>query len=589
MQQAITVAYGKKLYVTGTHAITAALAVTDSIEIILDENAVIDYSGAAAGASLAEKRAIEIVGSIAASVSVTADVAAGASQITVSSTATFAAGDWITLRSDEEFMTGVTATGINRGHITRIKSVDSATLLTLTMPSPFAYASASNARIEKITPIKDVTIRGAGRIVGGGVGKAHNGIYAYAVERLKVQGVRIEDCEDCGVRTSYCISPSVQYCDISDSTSPGGSVGNTGYGVGFFDGTVDGKIIGNRLRNCRHGVAGGSGIISMDCLVAYNYAEDCGIGTHALDAHEPCYWWQFIGNTIRGGAGGIVVRGQYTKVERNTIQGTSGSAIRVRQFLTVNAGVYGTQIERNDIFSCGSGIVLEGASTSDRINDSVVAFNKISTVGLYGISGLYVSDLDIAHNEIDTITSNTGSEGSAIRITGASLGDSADVEIRGNKLSNTLRHGVFAQFVQNLSVSGNRIRQVATAVAGSCISAQQCADVEITGGRSYGDLSGNGAVVSIDRCDRVIVNGHRMKGNSANATQDGVRAFNGTGTSDAITVVGCLINGCGRHAVFTSGTDRVSVTSSNVRDVTSATKINISGAAISVNADNITT
>jgi len=73
-------------------------------------------------------------------------------------------------------------------------------------------------------------------------------------------------------------------------------------------------------------------------------------------------------------------------------------------------------------------------------------------------------------------------------------------------------------------------------------------------------------------------------GNTGNTTRDGIRA---TG-SNSLIVNGCNIKDAGRHAVYTTTSDRVIVTNSDVRDVVSATKINISGATTSVNANNIT-
>lgn len=588
LQQAITAAYGKKLYVTGTHAITSAITITDSIEIELDKDAVIDFSGAAAGAALNTAKAITITGSAAAAVTVSANVSAGATQITVSSTATFAAGDIVILRSDEEFMPGASGTPVDRGHITRVKSIDSGTTLTLAEASPFAYASASNARLEKITPISNVTISG-GTLLGGGVGKAHNGIAATYVENFTVKGMYIDGFEDTGVQVSYGVNAKVRDCVVEDSTSPGGSIGNTGYGVVFYKGTRDSLIADNVFRRCRHAVSGGDEIISMYCEVRGNVAEDCGISTHALDCHEPCFWWTFRGNKVSGGAGGIVARGQYMIVSENTIQGVSGSGIRVRQFYTNTDGISGVVVSNNSLSGCASGgIILEGTASTQAAGFCVVKGNSIRSCGLYGIEGLYVKNVTISDNSIRILTSNTGTEGSAIRISGAASGDCSDVVISNNVISDTLRHGMRIEYVNGLVLNGNTIKNVSTST-GSAITLQECNDVSITGGQSYADRSGNGAVLSIDRCNRVTINGHRMKGNSANATQDGVRAFNGSGTSDGISMTGCLVDGCGRHAFFSSNTDRVLVTSNNVRDVTSGTKINISGAAVSVNADNITT
>lgn len=55
-----------------------------------------------------------------------------------------------------------------------------------------------------------------------------------------------------------------------------------------------------------------------------------------------------------------------------------------------------------------------------------------------------------------------------------------------------------------------------------------------------------------------------------------------------VGVSNAVVFDCGRHAVNTTNYDRVIVTSSDLRDVVSATKILISGATTQVTADNIT-
>lgn len=585
--KAIAASANQRMHIRdGRYKIVEPLTILTPIDILMAPGALIDYSGAPAGTSLGVRRAFEIIGQIAPPVSVTADVVQASVQIQVSSTATFAAKDAIILRSDEQFMPGVVGSPVMRGHITRIKSIDSATLLTIDEPTPFSYASSANARIEKITPVSDVSISG-GTILGGGVGKVHNGIYAYASENLRVTGVNIKAMEDCGVQTRFSINALIDDCVIEDSTSNAG-IGNTGYGACFFDGTRDSTIRNNTFRRCRHAVAGGSQIISLYCTISGNVANDSS--NHAYDCHEPCFWWSFTGNRASGGSGGIVVRGQHTTVQANVITDMTSSAIRVRSFYDNSDGLSGTQILDNEISYCaGGGIIIEGTSVNSRVGFSNVSGNQIRFCSQDSIIIFFGINVAVKGNQVRSTAGFTGTGGSSIRVVGSAVGDNINIDISDNVLDRPLRHGINAQWVTGLKMDGNVITRVSASAGGSPFSLVGCQRVSIAGGQAIADLVGNGAPINMDRCERVSIGGGIViQGNTGNAVQDGIRAFAAGPTMSTLVVSNAVVFDCGRHAVNTTNYDRVIVTSSDLRDVVSATKILISGATTQVTADNIT-
>lgn len=585
--KAIAAAANQRLHIReGRYKIVESLTISTPIDILMAPGAVIDYSGAPAGAGLGVQRAFEVIGQIASPVSVTANVQRADAQVQVTSTATLAAGDAIVLRSDEQFMAGVVGSPVQRGHITRIKSIDSGTLFTLDERTPFSYASGSNARIEKITPVRDVTISG-GMVIGGGVGKVHNGVYAYATENLRVHGVTIQDMEDCGVQTRYSINALVDKCVIEDSTSNAG-IGNTGYGVCFFDGTRDSSIVGNTFRRCRHAVAGGSQIISLYCTVSGNVANDSS--NHAYDCHEPCFWWAFTGNRATGGSGGLVIRGQHTLVQANVIANMTSSAIRVRSFYDNMEGLSGTQVLDNEISYCeGGGILIEGTSINNRVGFTNVRGNQVRFCGQDSIIIFYGINVSVKGNQVRSVAGFTGTGGSTIRVVGAATGDNVNIDISDNVLDRPLRHGINAQWVTGLKMDGNVISRVGVSPMGSPFFLVGCQRVSIAGGQGVADLVGNGPPISLDRCSRVTIGGGIvLQGNPSNTAQDGIRAFSAAGTMPTLIVSNAIVAGCGRNAINTTDYDRVVVTSSDLRDVSHATKISIVGATTQVTADNIT-
>jgi hypothetical protein len=360
IQEAIAANYGKKLHFPkGTYRIDAELTITDKIELELDPGAVIDYSNVAAASALGEKRAIAIEGSLASSVAMTANVAVGDKNVTLSSSSTYAVGDYVILRSTEAFMAGATGFSGTRGHISRVQAKPSGTQITLTEASPFAYDYTATGVVRKINAVNGVVIRG-GKLLGGGTTKAHNGIRVYGGVDCLIENVTFDGFEDTGVSVYYGYNVTVRNCKIENCTS-NGTLGNTGYGIVFYNGTRNSLAVSNYFRNCRHAFAAGADICSILCVVADNWADYCGLSTEAFDCHEPCFWYTFRGNVANGGSGGFGIRGQHTRILDNKVFGVDGAGVRVEHFITSNPnGINGTIIEGNTIADAGGHAILRG-------------------------------------------------------------------------------------------------------------------------------------------------------------------------------------------------------------------------------------
>lgn len=587
LQKAINAAYGKRLYIgPGTYEITEPLSIVDTISIEFDPGATVDYSAAPAGTSLNQRRAIEVIGKISESISVTSDASLSDVEIQVASTVGLVDGDLIIIRSDQPFMDGVAGDSngakVLRGHITRIKTVDSLSQITIDEPLPFSYDAESNARIEKIAPVKGVSISG-GELVGGGVGKVHSGIYAYATEGLHISGMKVKSFEDCGISVWYSVGALIEKNIIEDSSSPAPSIGNTGYGAVFYNGTRDSTISLNIFRRCRHAVSGGNQTISLYCAVIDNVANDSS--NHAYDCHEPCFWWSFVGNRASGGSGGIIVRGQHTLVQANVLSDMTSSGIRVRSFYDNSDGLSGTNIVDNVLSRCkGGAILIEGTSVFNRVGFSNVSRNQIRFCSQDSIIVWFGINVSITGNNVRSVASFTGSGGSGIRVVGNVENDNVNITINDNDIDRTLRHGINAQFVSGLKLDGNFINRVSV----NPISLLGCKKVSVAGGHCIGDQVGNGALISLNQCSRVTIGGGIiLQGSIANVTQDGIRAFSSSGTMSTLIVSNAIVFDCGRHAVFSTNHDRVIVTNSDVRDVFSDNKINISDAMSMVVNNNI--
>lgn len=527
IQAAISASYGKKLFVPdGTYKMLSSVIVTQGITIEMAAGAVLDYSQAAAGAALSQKYAIGVTGTQGATVAATADVTVGATTLQLTSTATFSANNWIILQSDQEFTDGASGTGNKRGHIARIKSIDSATQVTLWEKSDFAYVVASNARISKLTPVEKFTLTG-GAMRGGGVGKVHSGVKALNVLNARIDGVTLSGFEDSAVIMDNSIDSAVHGCHIYDATSPGGAIGNTGYGVVMYGGR--GLVIdANSFQNCRHAVAGGgASVMPVGCTVTGNIVSHCGIATAALDCHEPCWNWSFIGNIITGGASGAVLRGRHVTFSDNVIDSMTGTGIMRMQYENDTSNVAGAIITGNTIRNCVVGIEVRGKN-----------------IGTEMVAGVLLSN--------NTFIGNSG-------------------------------HAIQCRDAVGLIINNNRI----TEIAGSGrygIYLLRCTSVTCNGNNIDASLATNLYPIGVENCSKVAISGSILTGSASAASQDGIRIY---AVCTSIIVTNNVIGGCSRYAVYASDTDRIIVSLNDVRDAVSATKILISGATTSVNVNNI--
>lgn len=577
---------GGEVYLPAGRYRTSELVVPSNTTINMHADAILDFSGEVAGTVLGQKRLFSLAGTSDAGVALVANVAVGDTQIQVAGTATFARGDLITVRSNDQFMPGASGTASFRGFMTRVRSVDSSTLLTLEERAPFAVAVASTGRVIRHTPVENVTIRG-GKLVGGGVGKVHNGIYASFVRNLTVEDVEMVGFEDCGVRAEGVMNLKVRGCTIADSTSAGGAL-QTGYGVGVFTGSRNTLVTGNTFRNCRHAHAAGGTIPTLHGTFSENDVQDCGLGTAAVDIHEPCFWYSLSRNRITGGAGGIVCRGQNTLIEGNIIEGSAGPGIRVQQFVTNTDGISNIEIIGNSVSNTsGNGIEIRGTDATQRVSSVLVAKNSVNNVSFNGVWGNFVDNLAVDGNIVRNIVQPGTTDGNGIRVSGTAAGDNRRVTITNNQVRGTTRHGIFVTRTDGLTITGNDVSAVAGSPQSHGVFVENSDGVNVGQCNIDVSLTGNSAGIGISATNRVTISGCVIKGLSTNTAQDGIRVYNGSGTNNTLVVSGCVVTGVGRNGIYTTATDRVIVTNNDMRDAVNVTKINITGATTSFSANNV--
>ncbi|EJS52571.1 hypothetical protein ICE_03903 [Bacillus cereus BAG1X1-2] len=400
----------------------------------------------------------------------------------------------LSVSSDQPYMDGSTL-GIKRGEIQKIVGVDDANKkITFGEGLMFSYTNNANLKANINIPASNISIKNI-EFVLGGKNTGHGAISISNAMNIKVSGIKTDGAENVGVSILNTYGFSVSNSKFINSTSPSFLGWNSGYGVLAGNSACYGNIENNTFSNCRHGVAGG-GIPPHHVDIKDNLLTNCRIG-YALDAHEPCYYWNFINNTVVGCLGGITIRGQFCTARHNKINNISGVGILVesdspapfRKGIIIEnnyikkTGSYAifcdgskapfreltvrnnTCITTDKVFiRNGDSLTIEGNSIDQELNavDNRVSLeisffgnvtinsNKLLGIGTYGIqmnsiNGVIVSKNLFRRGDADVATTNDG-----IRATGCN-----NITITNNKFDRLKRFAVYTSTSDNIVYTQN--------------------------------------------------------------------------------------------------------------------------------------
>jgi len=582
IQSAISASYGKTLkFPSGTYKVTGNLTVSDSIRIELDTDAIIDYSSATAATALGQKFVFAVAGSTGTTTTVTATVNMGDTSIEVTSSAGFSVGDFIEFDCDDIFIAGATST-LTRGHTAQIKTVPDSTHITIAVECPFTYTT--NPVITKINMVDRFSLSG-GKLIGGGVGYGHNGIQLKYTNRAIVSGVEFDGFEDSAIDLRNSINGIVENNIVTDCTSSS-TIGNTGYGTVLYS-SRNCVVKNNIYYNCRHSISGGgSAPLSIYNLIDGNMSYDCGINTQAYDCHEPCFWWTFSNNFAQGASGGIIVRGQYTKVVNNTFTDGSAKAIVVRTYYDNAAGVNGTVISGNIVSNkTSAGIYLD--PTQGPIKDTIIDNNVINSSTNESVLVEGSTNVQITNNIIGKVVGETDASTYGIRLNPDATYATSKVNISGNTISGTTNSGIYIDTASNVFASNNNVDGASITGTINAVHIVDSSNVSYSGGVIDVSVGGGYGIYVLDSDDTAISNVIILGGSAADAEQDAIRV-NTTGTNSGIRIMNCFGTGFARYGIYSSDVDKVLLVGNDFTQVTSATKQNVTGATTSIIEHNMT-
>ncbi len=336
---------GKIIGVGGTFNFNAAAAFTKPVHIELSPETKIRRTTAA--------WAMTFTGTTGTTSNCSANVAKGVTVISVASTTGLVAGDPIYLNSTED-APGATNPNGNKGERNYIKTVDSATQLTLAWKTKDAYTTATTAKVQKIVDLVEPRIEGGVFTQDGPLSSAGFGhVQFYRCLRPTVDGTAHERVERTTIEFRDCLGSRAENIDMRDYTVDYPSQ-YYGYGVMDIGATMFTNVSG--VFGLRTGAVFGGGSeangIPRFGKVSSSIAVETGVGTASFSSHpenenttfENCEShdaledgfvsrgkYDRFNNCIarRSGRHGIVIReiSRYAVVNGATIQGAGQHGI----------------------------------------------------------------------------------------------------------------------------------------------------------------------------------------------------------------------------------------------------------------------
>ena len=364
-----------------------------------------------------------VAGSIATGVSLTSNTALDSNTVAVT-TSSFAVDDLVFLASTAVWDA---STSTPFGQYGRVKSIDSATQLSLYDAVLMPFNTANAATIAKVTPVQKVVFDNVNFIGANNLTQSQNALRFEYGEDCTVSNCKFEKFDYLGVALYRCYSSTISDCHIKFARNS-----NNAYGYAIHGGCYACTVINSWGEDCRHTVTIGDN----DGVNIFNKVIGChatGSKDAGFDSHSASMYTEFIGNTVEmsndqagtSNHDGLIIQGLHAVFIGNTVVNQKGAGIYCQPL--VQAGINSTAvIEGNTIFCDdvgygavgGIGINCQIAATYGASFDSlIVKGNKIQggLNNVPGVIGVYVYDLKssttiknvvIEGNIVDTMATN---------------------------------------------------------------------------------------------------------------------------------------------------------------------------------------
>jgi hypothetical protein len=244
----------------------------------------------------------------------TADLNEGGYTVSIGDTSTFTADDSVYLESTDIFET---TQGVVLGQVSKIKSVDSLTQLTLYKDVLYNFTTSATATISKLSTQKNIKVINCGFI--GASSNTQSVLNFDKCEDVIVENCWFEYCDYVACRISRTINFMANNCSVRYARAVG-----TSYGFAVTNGSYSVKIQNSFGEDLRHFVTVGDN----EGVNLFVTVQGCHISScldAGIDAHAACDFMTVNGNTIEGSSfdsgqlDGIIFQGLNCVITNNTI------------------------------------------------------------------------------------------------------------------------------------------------------------------------------------------------------------------------------------------------------------------------------
>lgn len=399
---------------------------------------------------------LSFTGTIGSEISLTSNANSLQKTVAVNSS-TFTVGDFVKIRSDTVWDS--LRTGSLFGELNFVETIPDGISLTTTSDLAATYTTADLARIQKIDPVSNITIRGL-TLQGPLADDNSKGIiFTYGVN-CTVDGIQSYDIDATHVQFFDCT-----FCRVTDSLFQESNAPTNGYGISFRDATQDCSAENNVFNDVRHSLStnntsaasNGAGI-TRRILFQGNIVTDSATNTgdmsggDAIDTHAGAEDISIIGNTVNSSsAAGINVECRSAIITDNIISNTEGNGITHKNWTDFTGR---SNISNNTIYKVGGFFCIGVLTESASFGTCVISGNITDETDSVGIRAIQDAGFQFVSLTIS---------GNSVRMSGTGLSPAIEVD---NALScsitgNTVRApsvGIRASESNNVAVSGNSVR-----------------------------------------------------------------------------------------------------------------------------------
>jgi polygalacturonase len=524
----ITNGGGTLFFPFGTYKCNSALGNFSGSNIVIELNgSTLDFTSLDISTSVA---LLQFSGSYSTGVSLSADATKG-SKIVQANTTGLVAGDMVRIYSNKVWDPTRTSTKI--GEIGFIRSVDSTTQLTLTIPLADSYSLADSAKIEKLTPVKNINIQN-GTILGPSGNDQLQGIIIQLGINCLVRNVKSYDIDMRHITFVDCVKSNIESCFIYESYHT-----NQAYGISFQDASQDCICSNSHFTDVRHSMTTNNAVstsygITRRIKFTNNTVSSStpnigdGAGGDAIDTHAGAEDIFIVNNTVNGSSGhGINAECRSGVILNNKINNVSNHGINIAPYCFLYESAF---VVENNYFGANIG---DGAGTDYGININFVAKGGNN----YIVNGNRVNSL------------NQG-----IRIIGSSTRNGNHVSIANNTITKTSASdaAIHVEYCDNIVINANnsKSQDVGYLVRFSNNVVINGNQAELTGSGS------NGWGVRVENSNYANVSGNGLVCNGTQASKLGVTF--GAGNVNNSGVFGNVTQGFTTNVSLSTGTGNVS-------------------------------